>query len=282
MNNMIYNNIAKKSVEWFTKLQSDICDTVLKLEHEYQKSQSPEFKTIKWDRGGGGGGTMKKLNGQLFEKLGVNCSTVYGELSEAFSKDIPGITEENKEFFATGISLVAHMASPFIPTIHFNTRLMQTKKLWFGGGMDMTPYEPLDDEDKSLFHNTLKSVCDNYDPNCYNNFKKQCDEYFFIRHRNIARGIGGIFYDNILSDNIDNDFEFTKAVGASFLTIFPKIVKKYMDKTWNTYQKEQQLIKRGYYVEFNLLYDRGTKFGIMTSGNPDAIFMSLPPTVQWP
>ncbi len=222
---------------------------------------------------------MSVMRGQVFEKVGVNISTVHGQFSEQFAKDIPG-ADIDPSFFATGVSLVAHMRSPLVPAVHMNTRFIVTSKSWFGGGADLTPmYENA--EDTAAFHAEFKQACDKHDADYYPKFKKWCDEYFFIKHRNEARGVGGIFYDYLDTGNWDNDFAFTQDVGKAFLKIYPEIVRKHMYEKWTEAQRQHQLEKRGRYVEFNLLHDRGTKFGLMTGGNVEAILMSMPPEVKW-
>ncbi len=225
---------------------------------------------------------MSVMKGRVFEKVGVNISTVHGEFSESFRKEIPGAAEDPR-FWASGISLVAHMASPLVPAVHMNTRMIvvgDNAKLWFGGGADLTPALP-DAKDTADFHAALKAACDRFDAGYYATFKKGCDEYFFIKHRNETRGVGGIFYDQLNSGEWEKDFAFTQEVGEAFLQIYPVLVKRHMDKKWTPEQKRAQLIKRGRYAEFNLLYDRGTRFGLMTGGNPEAILMSLPPEAVW-
>lgn len=222
---------------------------------------------------------MSVMRGDVFEKVGVNISTVFGEFTPEFSKKIPG-TEENRQFFATGISLVAHLNSPLIPAVHFNTRYIETQKSWFGGGGDLTPFYP-DENETSKFHDAFKQACDQHNPDYYQEFNKQCDEYFYLKHRKEPRGAGGIFYDYLNSGNFDNDFAFTKSVGTAFLAIYPEIVRTKMFLPWTDEQRNFQLVRRGRYVEFNLLYDRGTAFGLMTDGNVEAILMSLPPEVRW-
>jgi coproporphyrinogen III oxidase len=220
------------------------------------------------------------MRGKVFEKVGVNVSTVFGKFDSKFAKEIPG-TENNNSFWASGISVVAHMASPHVPAVHMNTRMIITQQLWFGGGADLTPMHP-DNENTNLFHQSLKEVCDKYDPQYYSKFKQECDKYFFLPHRDEPRGIGGIFFDNLNSNSWQRDFTFTQDVGKAFLSVYPNIVRKNYNKSWTEQEKEAQLIKRGRYVEFNLLYDRGTRFGILTGGNTEAVLMSMPPQVKWP
>jgi coproporphyrinogen III oxidase len=275
---------------WFLELRNKICAEFEAIESAYALLQrdlvelevdpaQAKFERKKWDRAEGGGGEISIMKGNVFEKVGVNISTVFGEFSPEFRKQIPG-AETDPKFWATGISLVAHMRSPLVPAVHFNTRFICTTKEWFGGGSDLNPMFE-DVQDTQDFHQSFKNACDKYNPKYYPDFKKWCDEYFFIKHRNQARGVGGIFYDYLNSGNFDEDFNFTKDVGLAFLEIFPKLVRKNMLKKWNDEQREFQLIKRGLYTEFNLVYDRGTKFGLMTGGNTEAILMSLPPIAKW-
>lgn len=275
-------NKKEITANWFENLRDQICAAFENIEQEYATArgfQPSKFERKKWDREGGGGGVMSIMRGLVFEKVGVNISTVHGEFSEEFKNKIPG-AEIDPSFFATGISLVAHMCSPLVPAVHFNTRYIETTKSWFGGGSDLTPmYEDL--EETKFFHNSLKEMCDQHDETYYPNFKKQCDEYFYLKHRNEARGIGGIFYDYLIN-NFDDDFAFTKDVGRALLTTYPEIVRRKMNLIWTDQQRHHQLVKRGRYVEFNLLYDRGTSFGLATGGNVEAILMSLPPEVKWP
>ncbi len=267
--------------KWFTQLRDKICQEFENIEDELTGSSLPvgRFNRKKWQREGGGGGEMSLMKGRVFEKVGVNISTVYGTFSEEFAKQIQG-AEENPEFFASGISLVAHMHSPLVPAVHFNTRFIVTTKQWFGGGSDLNPMFDVA-SDTQDFHNAFKEACDKHDESYFPKFKKWCDEYFFIKHRNESRGVGGIFYDYLDSGNWENDFAFTQDVGKAFLDIYPKIVRRNMFKKWTKEQREHQLIKRGRYAEFNLVYDRGTKFGLMTGGNVEAILMSLPPEAKW-
>ncbi len=275
---------------WFLELRNKICAEFEAIESEYAASnQTPialevnpehaKFERKKWNREAGGGGEMSVMKGNVFEKVGVNISTVFGEFSPEFRAQIPGAAEDPK-FWASGISLVAHMRSPLVPAVHFNTRFICTTKNWFGGGSDLNPMFE-DAEDTKNFHQAFKNACDKYHPNYYPDFKKWCDEYFYIKHRKQARGVGGIFYDYLDSKNFEEDFSFTKDVGLAFLDIFPKLVRKNMMTKWNDSMREHQLLKRGLYTEFNLVYDRGTKFGLMTDGNTEAILMSLPPIAKW-
>ncbi len=271
----------QKTAEWFRDLRNQICQEFENIEDALQESDKPagRFERKVWERNGGGGGEMSSMRGRVFEKVGVNISTVFGEFDEKFAKEIPG-ADENPNFFATGISLVAHMHSPLVPAVHMNTRFIVTSKEWFGGGGDLNPmYE--NEQDTVDFHNAFKTACDKHNPDYYAKFKKWCDEYFFIKHRNQARGVGGIFYDYINTGNWQNDFDFTQDVGKSFLEIYPKLVRRHMFEKWTPEQREHQLEKRGYYAEFNLVYDRGTRFGLMTNGNTEAILMSLPPEAKW-
>lgn len=272
----------EKVSAWFTKLRDQICTEFEKIEQESQESTlSPgTFERTSWERPGGGGGTMSLMHGRVFEKVGVNISTVYGEFAPEFSKQIPGASE-NPRFWASGISLVAHMRSPLVPAVHMNTRHIVTTQSWFGGGADMTPFYPKD-QDTQDFHAAFKQACDGYDPSYYPKYKEWCDRYFYLPHRKEARGIGGIFYDNHNSGAWNADFGFTQDVGKAFLDIYSKIVRHRMHDPWTEEQRQFQLMRRGRYVEFNLLYDRGTLFGLKTDGNTEAILMSLPPEVTWP
>ncbi|NUY39556.1 oxygen-dependent coproporphyrinogen oxidase [Wolbachia endosymbiont of Litomosoides brasiliensis] len=267
-----------QAFEWFCVLRDRIIESFLLIER--QSPTGPKIEKRKWNRPGGGGGESVIIYGDIFEKVGVNVSEVYGKFADSVINEIPGASESSGEFWASGISLVSHMQSPLVPAAHMNTRLMYTSKQWFGGGMDFTPAYK-NEEDYKYIHESIKTTCDKFDAEYYPKFKKQCDSYFFLRHRKEPRGIGGIFYDNLNSGRWEDDFEFTKAVGKNFLEIYLHVVRQHMHKPWTKEQREAQLIKRGRYVEFNLLYDRGTKFGLMTDGNPDAIMMSMPPLVKW-
>jgi len=275
-----------KASEWFKELRNRIISTFESIEDGRHS-----FDITPWDRENRdepnetgsilkGGGEMAIMRGEVFEKIGVNISTVHGTFSEEFRDKIPGGSDSKGEFWASGVSLVAHMKNPFVPAVHMNTRMISTSKTWFGGGADLTPTIEFD-EDTESFHSHLKKACETHDDKYYPEFKEWCDRYFFLPHRNEPRGIGGIFYD-YLDKDWDKNFAFTKDVGLAFLNSFTEIVKRRKDMDWTKEDKEKQLIKRGRYVEFNLLYDRGTQFGLKTGGNTEAILMSMPPEVKWP
>ena len=270
--------IKKKLVKnWFISLQEIICSEIIKIEKKNAK-----FKTKEWKRNDSkdeGGGKSRVLeNGDIFDKVGVNFSEVYGKFSKEFKNKIPG-TEKVNKFWASGISIVMHMKNPHVPAIHFNTRYIYTDHGWFGGGIDVTPCFN-DKNVKKILFKELKKVCDRQNKNTFKKYKKWCDEYFYLPHRKEARGIGGIFFD-YKKDNWKKDFCFVRELGVSFIKIFNKIISARKNKKWNKSQKNIQFLKRGRYVEFNLLYDRGTKFGLQTGGNVEAILMSLPPTAKW-
>ena len=262
---------------WFKTLQESICHSISELEKNRIK-----FKSTKWKRNQNkdeGGGEYRILkDGRIFDKVGVNFSKVYGKFPKHFQKQIPG-AEKNPNFWASGISVVMHMKNPLIPAMHFNTRYICTSHDWFGGGMDVTPSKK-DENEKKEFHKILKKMCNRHNKKYYPKYKKWCDEYFYLPHRKEARGIGGIFFD-YKKNNFEKDFKFVREVGTTFELIFKKIIKKKLKKKWTLKDKEKQYIKRGRYTEFNLLYDRGTKFGLQTGGNVEGILMSLPPIAKW-
>ncbi len=279
----------ENAAKWFKKLRDQICGEFERLEDDLQDGpQSDEqpgrFVYKDWqrpteDKSHGGGGTMGIMTGRVFEKVGVNISTVEGIFSKEFRSKIPGAENDGK-FWAAGISLVAHMHNPYVPAVHMNTRhIITSEKSWFGGGADLTPCLP-NDLDTAHFHESFKNACDAHDDSYYPKFKQWCDEYFYLPHRQEPRGIGGIFYD-YLDNNWDKDFAFTQDVGRAFLKAFIPLVESHMHDAYTDAEKDIQLVKRGRYVEFNLLYDRGTQFGLKTGGNVEAILMSLPPLVKW-
>ena len=262
---------------WFKMLQDAICNDVIKLEGNKSKFVKTSWKrNPKKDEGGGEYRILQ--NGKVFDKVGVNYSKVYGIFPKKFRNSIPG-AQKNPKFWASGISVVMHMKNPHIPAMHFNTRFISTTQNWFGGGMDVTPSQN-DKNEKKEFHQILKKMCDRHNKKYYTKYKNWCDEYFYLPHRKESRGIGGIFFD-YKKDNFEKNFKFVRDVGVTFQLIFNKIIKKKIKKKWSLKEKEMQFLKRGRYVEFNLLYDRGTKFGLQTSGNTKAILMSLPPLAKW-
>ena len=269
---------------WFKELRDKICQSFVEIENSKSIKKQIIFNQKSWDRDGGGGGIISIMHGDVFEKVGVNISTVHGKFSREFRQQIPG-AEENGLFWASGISVVSHMCNPYVPAAHMNTRMLVTgkgdkKKIWFGGGGDLTPTFN-DMESSNIFHKDLKSICDKYDSSYYPQFKGWCDDYFYLPHREEARGVGGIFFDYLCNENWQKDFSFIQDIGLTFLSSYQSIIKNKLNRKYNEKDREFQLIKRGRYVEFNLLYDRGTIFGLKTGGNTEAVLMSMPPKVSW-
>ena len=282
------DNQQEAARDWFESLRDRICAEFETIEREAGSDASFKFKP--WDRadaddGPGGGGVRGQMNGKVFEKVGVNVSTVGGRFSPEFAASIHG-AQDDPTFFATGISLVAHMANPHVPAVHMNTRFLVTTKRWFGGGADLNPAIPYQD-DTDAFHARLRAACAAHDPTFYPRFSKWAEDYFYLPHRGVLRGVGGIFYDHLEcfepgeGPTFDANFAFTRGVGEAFLDIFPKLVRSRRDTPFNEEDLAALLEFRGRYVEFNLLYDRGTLFGLKTGGNIDAILMSLPPFAAW-
>jgi coproporphyrinogen III oxidase len=274
------------AVAWFAALRDRLCAAFEAIEAESGGGgetgggEAGRFERTAWRREGGGGGVMAVMRGRVFEKVGVNVSTVWGGLAPEFARSIPGAGDDPR-FWAAGVSLVAHMVNPQVPAAHLNTRMIVTTQGWFGGGADLTP-AIAHAEDTADFHAALKAPCDRYGEGAYARFKAWCDDYFFLPHRGEARGVGGIFYDNVDTGDWERDFRFTREVGEAFLDVFPRLVRRRMASPWTAADRRTLALKRARYAEFNLLYDRGTLFGLKTGGNPEAILMSLPPTAAWP
>ena len=267
----------KLTSNWFKSLQEMFCKTISDFEKNKISFKSTSWKrNLKKDEGGGEYRILK--DGKIFDKVGVNFSKVYGKFPKKFQQNIPG-AQKDPRFWASGISVVMHMKNPLIPAMHFNTRYICTTFDWFGGGIDVTPSKK-DNKEKEQFHKTLRDMCNRHDKNYYKKYKKWCDEYFYLPHRKEPRGIGGIFFD-YKKNNFEKNFKFVRDVGITFETIFQKIINKKIKKKWTSKDKENQYIKLGRYAEFNLLYDRGTKFGLQTGGNVEGILMSLPPHAKW-
>jgi coproporphyrinogen III oxidase len=275
-----------RAAAWFTALRDRLCAAFEAIEAAGTAADAAAMRFVRtpWARPGGGGGTMAILRGRVLEKAGVNISEVEGELPEALRGRVPGAADDPR-FWAAGISVVVHPASPKVPAAHMNTRMVVTTRGWFGGGADLTPTFA-DADDTAAFHAALAAACDGYETGAYARYKDWCDRYFFLPHRGEARGEGGIFFDDLSSGDDDGDWErdfaFVQAVGLAFLDVYPAIIRRWQHAPWTAEDKQAQLIKRGRYVEFNLLHDRGTRFGIETGGNPEAVLMSLPPLAAWP
>lgn len=285
MTDDLMNAQKQAAAEWFRDLHSQICTTFETLEAAYSGETGVTFDRKPTSRDGGGGGEMAVMKGKLFEKVGVNVSEVWGDLGEAavnsMSARVDGLRDDPR-FWASGISLVAHMSSPKVPAVHMNTRMFWTPKaFWFGGGTDLNPMVE-DKDDTAHFHNVLRAACNKHDASYYPKFKDWADDYFMIRHRGEARGVGGIFYDDLSTGDWAADFAFTQDVGRAFLDAYVPLIEQHMHDPWTDEDREWQLVKRGRYAEFNLVWDRGTKFGLQSGHNIEAVLMSLPPVATWP
>lgn len=276
-----------EAVAWFENLRDRLVAAFEAIEDDLSRNERPgdalppgRFLRTPWSRPGGGGGVMAILHGRVLEKAGVNVSVVEGEFSPEFRARIPGAASDPR-FWAAGISVVVHPCSPHVPAAHMNTRMIVTTQSWFGGGADLTPVFA-DADDTAAFHAALRAPCDAVDPTYYPRFKAWCDEYFYLPHRGEARGVGGIFFDELSSGDAAADFAFVRGVGLAFLDVYPRLIRRHVHRPWTADERRAQLLKRGRYVEFNLLYDRGTQFGLKTGGNPQAVLMSLPPEAAWP
>jgi coproporphyrinogen III oxidase len=270
--------LAEAAARYFRDLQARICTAFEAFEPEAR------FEARDWRRPSGhrleGGGVSRLMRGQVFEKVGVNFSHVWGVLSDQARAQIPGAQDSGGRFLACGISLVAHMSNPYVPTVHMNLRYLRTSRGWFGGGSDLTPTFPFD-EDTTLFHAALRRACERYRPGAYEAYKAWCDRYFYLPHRHEPRGVGGIFFDELAGGDAEADLAFVRQVGEAFLEVYPTLVSRRKDTPYDEADREKLLYKRGRYVEFNLVYDRGTRFGFQTDADPEAYLMSLPPLVKW-